>query len=243
MPLNFLARFRWRRRVASVRGPGHIKDNLPNQDFVHVGFSRGFLLVMVCDGLGSHRHSDYGARTLCEIFPDCFLEWSKFKPHDMDDLLRLLQARWLMRTRGYGVETCGCTCQLAILNSKGKGRLAQLGDGMTLVRHGSEVSKFVEQKSGYGNETMAMGEGNLLPYWKKNKVDLSNHGDRLLMMTDGISEDILPQAEEKFVSTFDLFFGMSRSRGQKALTTDLVNWPTPHHLDDKTIVAIEYRNT
>ncbi|OWV07001.1 MULTISPECIES: PP2C family serine/threonine-protein phosphatase [unclassified Fibrobacter] len=238
---KLLAKFRWKLLTASVRGPGHVKDDKPNQDCAFVGFVGKFLLVMVCDGLGSHSHSDYGAKILCGLFPECFLEWSKYRPNKIDDLLRLLQSRWLIRVRSLGVDTCGCTCQLAILNPKGKGWTAQLGDGMTLVCHDGEISKFTEGKSGYGNETVAMGDCNLQPYWRKSKVDLSSPGDRLLIMTDGISEDILPQAEGKFVSTFDLFFGKSRSSGENELTKELINWPTPHHLDDKTIVAIEYR--
>ena len=196
---------------------------------------------MVCDGLGSHLHSDYGSRILCNLFPNCFLEWSKYSPNKIDDLLKLLQSRWLIRTRKMGAETCGCTCQFAILNPKGKGWIAQLGDGMTLVRHKDEIAKFTEKKIGYGNETLAMGDGNLQPHWRKSKIDVSTSGDRLLIMTDGISEDILPHAEGRFISTFDRFFNKSRSKGQNNLTKELIDWPTPHHLDDKTIVAIEYR--
>lgn len=231
----------WKQLVVSVRGPGHIKDGLPNQDFAYAGYVGKCLLVMVCDGLGSHAHSDFGARTLCELFPQCFAEWSRYRPGDFDDLLRLLQARWLVRTRAAMPEKCGCTCQLAILNRKGKGWLAQLGDGMVLARHGKNVDKFVETKTGYANETMAMGDGDLRRHWRKSKIDLSSPGDRLLIMTDGISEDIRPGAEEKFVATFDLFFGMTASKGTRTLENELVHWPTPHHLDDKTIVAVERR--
>lgn len=238
---KFFAKFKWKLLAASVRGPGHIKDDLPNQDYAYIGFVGKFLLVMVCDGLGSHLHSDYGSRILCNLFPNCFLEWSKYSPNKIDDLLKLLQSRWLIRTRKMGAETCGCTCQFAILNPKGKGWIAQLGDGMTLVRHKDEIAKFTEKKIGYGNETLAMGDGNLQPHWRKSKIDVSTSGDRLLIMTDGISEDILPHAEGRFISTFDRFFNKSRSKGQNNLTKELIDWPTPHHLDDKTIVAIEYR--
>ena len=238
---EFFTASAWKRLVVSVRGPGHEKGGLPNQDFAYAGCVGKYLLAMVCDGLGSHAHSDFGARTLCELFPRCFAEWSKYRPGDFDDLLRLLQARWLVRTRAAIPGKCGCTCQLAILNRKGKGWLAQLGDGMVLARHGEKVDKFVETKAGYANETMAMGDGDLQRYWRKSKIDLSRPGDRLLIMTDGISEDIKPQAENGFVSSFDLFFGMTASKGKHALEDALINWPTPHHLDDKTVVAVERR--
>ncbi len=231
----------WKRLVVSVRGPGHVKDGLPNQDFAYAGYVGKYLLAMVCDGLGSHAHSDFGARTLCELFPQCFAEWSRYRPGDFDDLLRLLQARWLVRTRALTPGKCGCTCQLAILNRKGKGWIAQFGDGMILVRHGVEVRKFVETKAGYANETTPMGDGDLRQSWRKSKIDLSESGDRLLIMTDGISEDIKPQSEDGFVSSFDMFFGMKAHKGTLALEDALINWPTPHHLDDKSVVAVERR--
>ena len=238
---EFLTRFKWKLLSASVRGPGHIRNNLPNQDSAFVGFIGKYLLVMVCDGLGSHKHSEFGAKILCQIFPNCFKEWSKVKPHNFDDFLRLLQSKWLMHVRKFGVDSCGCTCQFALLNSKGKGWVAQLGDGMTLIRHNKQITKFTETKEGFANETMAMSDSYILPYWRTSKIDLSNQGDRLLIMTDGISEDILPQSEDKFISIFDMFFIQSKRAGQKKLTKELINWPTPHHTDDKTIVAIERR--
>jgi serine/threonine protein phosphatase PrpC len=238
---EFLTRFKWKLLSASVRGPGHIRNNLPNQDSAFVGFIGKYLLVMVCDGLGSHKHSEFGAKILCQIFPNCFKEWSKVKPHNFDDFLRLLQSKWLMHVRKFGVDSCGCTCQFAMLNSKGKGWVAQLGDGMTLIRHNKQITKFTEPKEGFVNETMAMSDSYILPYWRTSKIDLSNQGDRLLIMTDGISEDILPQSEDKFISIFDMFFIQSKRAGQKKLTKELINWPTPHHTDDKTIVAIERR--
>ena len=165
---ELFVRFKWKHLAASVRGPGHIKDDMPNQDSAFVGFVGSFLLVMVCDGLGSHLHSDFGAQTLGKVFPKCFREWSQYRPNQLDDFLRLMKCRWLMQIRRFGVEACGCTCQCAVLNSKGKGWLLQLGDGMTLVKHDSRVEKFTEIKEGFGNETQSMIEGNLLPSWRRN---------------------------------------------------------------------------
>ena len=146
-----------------------------------------------------------------------------------------------MYSRKYGADKCGSTCQLATINSKGKGWLAQLGDGMTLVKHNEKINVFADNKNGFGNETSAMGNYDISPLWRMNKIDLSSSKDRLLMMTDGISEDILPEAIENFVSTFDIFLKSSKKQAQKELTNELIHWPTQHHIDDKTIVVIERR--
>ena len=241
MLTEFFTRCKWKYIQASVRGPEHIRENIPNQDSAFIGFVGKFLLVMVCDGLGSHAHSDYGAKTLCKLFTPCFKEWSQIKPHDLTDFLRLLHCHWLMYSRKYGADKCGSTCQLAIINSKGKGWLAQLGDGMTLVKHNEKINVFADNKNGFGNETSAMGNYDISPLWRMNKIDLSSSKDRLLMMTDGISEDILPEAIENFVSTFDIFLKSSKKQAQKELTNELIHWPTQHHIDDKTIVVIERR--
>ena len=238
---ELITRRKWKILQSSVRGPGHIKDNLPNQDCAFIAFVDKFLLVMVCDGLGSHVHSDYGAQTLCKIFMPCFKEWRKVVPHIPTDFLRLLHCRWLMNVRNYGADKCGCTCQFALINSKGKGWLAQLGDGMTLVKHNELVKSFSEEKKGFGNETFAMGDYDTIPFWRINKIELSSPGDRLLVMTDGISEDILPEATNDFVSVFDVFFKDPIAQAQKNLNDELMHWPTQHHIDDKTIIAIERR--
>ena len=60
-------------------------------------------------------------------------------------------------------------------------------------------------------------------------------------MTDGISDDILTDATKDFVSTFDELFSLPSSNAQKELIDGLVHWRTPHHVDDKTIIAIERR--
>lgn len=238
---EYLTRRKWKTLRASVRGPGHIRDNLPNQDCAFIGYSGKFLLAMVCDGLGSHAHSDYGSQALCRLFSPCFKEWSKVKPHVPTDFLRLLQCHWLMHTRSFGTDKCGSTCQLAIINSKGKGWLAQLGDGMALVRHGESVESFTEEKNGFGNETTAMGDYDATALWRMNKIELTSPGDRLLIMTDGISDDIPTEATKDFVSTFDKLFSLPSSNAQKELIDGLVHWRTPHHVDDKTIIAIERR--
>lgn len=241
MLLEYITSRKWKTVQASVRGPGHIKDNLPNQDCAYIGYFDKFLLVMVCDGLGSHAHSDYGAQTLCKLFAPCFKEWSKFKSHIPTDFLRLLHCQWLMHVRNFGADECGCTCQFAIVNSKGKGWLAQLGDGMTLVRHNGIIEAFSEIKDSFGNETSAMGDYDAIPFWRLNKIELSSPSDRILMMTDGISEDILSDAMDEFVSAFDIFFEVPINRAQKNLKDELTHWPTQHHIDDKTIIAIERR--
>ena len=232
----------WSILNASVQGPSHIKNQIPNQDFSIVDYIDGCLLAMVCDGLGSHKYSHIGAKNLCHVFVENFKRWHRQTQPRMKDFLQVLQKKWICSSvKNYGVSNCGCTCQLAILNKKGQGWLAQLGDGITLTYHNNKTQAFTEEKRGSANETTALGELSIMQYWRLHKIDISKSGDCLFIMTDGISEDILDNKHNQFVQNFEPIFLLPKFRAQKKLIEDLTHWPTPHHLDDKTIVAIQRR--
>jgi serine/threonine protein phosphatase PrpC len=94
----------------------------------------------------------------------------------------------------------------------------------------------------FGSETYGFGlPGNQdLAVWHFGHGCLQHAKDALVLMTDGISEDL--HTTEGFVAAL---VHSLRSRGarsaQAMLTQELINWPTPRHGDDKTL-AIIYRS-
>ena len=60
-----------------------------------------------------------------------------------------------------------------------------------------------------------------------------------MLMTDGISDDLIPEQLESF---FDAIcqrqLRSSKRRMRKWLTRELHGWSTPRHGDDKTIAGI-----
>ena len=84
------------------------------------------------------------------------------------------------------------------------------------------------------------GNFEVVKYLVENGADINYHNEDNWEKNRNKAEK-RAQSEDKFISIFDMFFIQSKRAGQKKLTKELINWPTPHHTDDKTIVAIERR--
>ncbi|MCR3820778.1 protein phosphatase 2C domain-containing protein, partial [Pseudomonas aeruginosa] len=68
---------------------------------------------------------------------------------------------------------------------------------------------------------------------------LSLPGDGVLLITDGISDDLIPeQLEPFFDAIYQRQLRCSKRRMRQWLTRELHGWSTPRHGDDKTIAGI-----
>lgn len=60
-----------------------------------------------------------------------------------------------------------------------------------------------------------------------------------MLMTDGISDDLNQDAHEKFFQKMQKELARRSVRnGKRWISTQLEQWPTPGHSDDKTIAMI-----
>ena len=55
----------WRHFGISVRGPGHVRACLPNQDAFHVDSYKWGDVAVVSDGVGSCPTSEHGSSAAC----------------------------------------------------------------------------------------------------------------------------------------------------------------------------------
>lgn len=218
----------------SVIGPAHIRDSLPNQDCQSARCWKQCWAAVVCDGMGSRPKSDIGSR---EAAKAAILSVQK---HDFnaDDrtIVRALYLCWLAELKALNVEPSDAvtTCILVWGMADGRFRYAHLGDGMIA----SPTSVLSNAKTtGFSNETTGLGISRHLSDWRFGSGYLQEHRDSLLLMTDGISEDLLdPTAFSQFLT--DGLVKKSRRLGKLWLRRQLINWPTPGHSDDKTVIAV-----
>ncbi len=75
--------------------------------------------------------------------------------------------------------------------------------------------------------------------WSTHEFVLSQPGDQVILMTDGVADDLderslhaFPQALHRHLS------GLSRRRARRWLTHELTHWSTPGHSDDKSLALI-----
>jgi len=214
---------------ASVIGPGHVTEGTPNQDaYLTRRLEAGFLLV-VCDGMGSKSLSHIGSSMACRAVLDITTSVD-YSIADRD-LIESIYKRWLQLMEGTDTRNAITTCLFCWGDKSGQVRSFQLGDGLILA-NGLAV---VEAGENFSNETTGLGLSKKYSDWAVRRFQL-DRGEAVALMTDGISEDIESGVEQQLLGSMrDSFKGMSARRVKKALIKELSEWPTPNHLDDKTL--------
>ena len=116
--------FTWSRWGASVIGPMHVKNRIPNQDSWMARQYKWGNVVVVSDGLGSKPHSDHGSKMACLAVFEAARAYQKNRQSKVTDILRLIHANWLVNISPFSASDCSATCLFVI----------QIGDQLTLGR-------------------------------------------------------------------------------------------------------------
>lgn len=218
---------------ASVRGPAHQLDGSPNQDALCVSGLTGGWCIAVADGLGSRPLSHLGSRKAVQLFRQLVRQQRGISHESIAHNLRdAWRAHFGERYRLH--ET---TCLWAWVNDQGHGAAGQVGDGLLLVRSRGVFRVVTDVRQGFGNQTTTLAQ----PAEADCSLTfaLCQPGDGVLLMTDGISDDLIPeQLEPFFDAIYQRQLSSSKRRMRQWLTRELNGWSTPRHGDDKTIAGI-----
>lgn len=223
---------------ATVRGPGHAADGLPNQDAWARGTAGPLLVAVVADGLGSRLHAQTGARSACGAVLEAFRSWRRYPAASTDVLVSLVHVLWRARIAPLAPEDCATTCLFAALDPSGAGVVAQLGDGLVLL-HAQDSTRALAPPPdrGFSNETLALGLTRRVAAWRVRRLEAKARA--VVLCTDGVSEDLLPEKLGEFASWLESeILPLEPNRRSRALRNALLGWPTPRHIDDKTIAFV-----
>ena len=224
----------WILTGASVTGPGHLRERMPNQDAYLNRRMRGGFIAVVCDGMGSRPFSGFGAKCACRVSRN-ILASANFSI-DSRSLITTIRDGWLNALGDIDPNDAATTCLICWGNSIGEVRYFQLGDGRIIAPE-MEYSERVS----FTNETTGLGVSHTLDAWTEGAVTLAR-GQGIVMMTDGISEDLEEGSEQAMLkSLLRLAKYQGPRRAKKSIVRELNDWPTPSHLDDKTISIIVRR--
>ena len=225
---------------ASVAGPAHKALRKPNED-QWLGASGGFgSLVVVSDGLGSKDRARHGARKACIATLRAVRAWHKGGTGSLDDLVGRIEPLWLEEIAPFDRSDCAATCLLALAHHDGRTYVAALGDGMAAVRRRGAIERVEHPRaSGFSNETQSLGSGGV---WSKRCFECSEI-DIAVLASDGVSDDLRPDRLADFVAWLkDEIAILQPVARWRALRRELNEWPTPRHLDDKTIAVLAWPN-
>jgi serine/threonine protein phosphatase PrpC len=218
---------------AIIKGPK--KEKL--QDAIGIINEKSYSLIIVADGLGSSKNSDYGAKKAIVSVEKAVNQWRKLDKKNNKVLIQLIHFYWNLLIGDSGLEKKDCltTCLFAYLDKRDKKIiLGQLGDGLLLVKTKGETV-FVKSNEEY-NFTKSLGYSNSFKDWNIKLINFDTNNFTLLVTTDGISEDLVENKEDEFAETIiKKLSTLKRNRRNSYLNQLLIDWPTKFHTDDKTI--------
>lgn len=224
---------------ASVRGPTHADSGECNQDALGLWGWRHGQLAAVSDGLGSRPLSHLGSRLACRSVRQVLRGAASWD--DPKGLVGQLYRHW-MQSLPVAPSRASCTLLLAACRPDGDTLVAQLGDGVLAYRAGDRVGVLAPARSGFSNQTEALGISRSWGSWHVARLRLSIPGDALVLMTDGVADDLEPHRTDDFLQMVRReCAARSRRRARTWLRRQLEAWPTPGHADDKTIAVIYRR--
>lgn len=223
---------------ASVAGPGHVQSGQPNQDALSLRGWQGGWIAAIADGLGSKPFSSQGARWAVQCAQRVLRhpDWS----HASDrEVVSAIYRLWLSGVSAIDPGSGAATLLIAACQADGLVRLFQIGDGLILVRTASGMQVITPDRTGFGNQTAALGVTRSWSSWTTASVQLSQPGDLVLLMTDGISDDVDACHLEDFAVTVRRELAKRTRRGCRSwLRHEMTHWATPGHSDDKTMAMI-----
>ena len=230
----------WNSWGASMIGPSHLKLGLPNQD---AWMSRHYIwgeVVVVSDGLGSRPKSNVGAQAACQSVIEAAKSYHSCPDAKIEDVLRLIHSLWLVKIAPFEPHECCATC-LFVIRFNGKCLLAQLGDGLIAVCSNSSdepILLYDTKQDSFSNLTFSFGCEFRPEQWQTRTI-LSDHCDAVVLCTDGISDDLMPDKQSEFAKELYISYRDYSSRQRKnELRGWLKDWPVPGHSDDKTIACL-----
>jgi len=224
----------------SVIGPSHLRFGFPNQDYWSSRHYKWGDVVAIADGLGSRSRSDIGSQAACLSVFEAAKAFHNCPSAKTEDVLRLVHSYWLLKIAPYEPRECATTCLFAIRFNE-KYLIAQLGDGLIAVCGKIENETILLQDNkddSFSNFTYSLEREFRLEHWKTLTL-ATEQFDAVILCTDGISDDLLPDKQSDFAQELYLTYRKCTARKRRnELSRWLKNWPVPRHSDDKTVACL-----
>ena len=234
----------WNFVGASVIGPKHIRDGLPNQDFWNYESKPEYEsdMVVVCDGMGSKTHSDIGSRKACEAVKETFEDILINGELVTLKIQEMVQEKWLSLIEPNIPDECRTTC-LFVFHIMDKVLFFQIGDGfIAYINENSEVVVPFRNYNEFSNISDSLSNDISENSWK-SMILPSENIKGLILCTDGVGDDFVgTKLDSFFKDSFEFYKSLPRVQAFDEIKQMLENWPVPMHCDDKTIAYMYLDN-
>ena len=221
-----------------------MEEGKPNQDAWFGARGAFGTAIAVCDGLGSKANSAVGSKMGCKAVMDALRYWSRYNGAPLELAIRLLHTMWGIRVHPADLRESATTCLFAATIENGPLWVAQLGDGLILIQNEEGVITPLKEESkdftkDFSNETTGLGIAADLTEWKIERISDPKPGTMVVLLTDGVSADLLPEKYGEFLRYLrEDVAPLPPRRRWMELAHELRHWPVPNHADDKTIALL-----
>jgi hypothetical protein len=127
----------------------------------------------------------------------------------------------------------------AAVTKDGRLVLAQLGDGLVMLKTPQGITTLESPSDRFGNTTTGLGVAKDVREWRVH-IEPEIAGETVIMLaTDGVADDLFPEKRNSFINFLVAQYGsLPATERSRALAKSLREWPTPRHLDDKTVAVL-----
>ena len=210
---------------------------MPNQDSYLVVNKSEYTLAVVCDGLGSKKHSKTASKRLCKIISKEVQKGLKSKKLNPITLVETVQKKFKKKIWPFNLLNCDTTCLFALI-SQSSILMFQVGDGLNALVSNNDLIKCEVEEKDFTNETIAFGKSKK-SNWKFKMINKEeNKTYRLLLCTDGLSEDII---EDSYIELINHLANniSGKYKNNQYIKAVIDDWPNKYGGDDKTMVVIK----
>ena len=218
--------------IASNIGPHHIKNNMPNQDYVGYAIEGQKIAFAVADGLGSCCFSNIGSKLAVESVLE--LIKNDIENYSTADIENAICNNW-KNSISENRNDYSTTLRFVIFTGT-KIFVGGVGDGATLLE-GENFHSFKSDDM-FTNCTYALCD--TIQNFSVKSFPVSKNEYRILIMTDGISNEIREDAECDLV---DYMTVLLSSEVCEQEITEWIESLNNNNGDDKTLLmAVVKRN-
>jgi len=166
--------------------------------------------------------------------------WSTADDAPLSYLSHLVEVLWRLRLHPTPPDSAATTCLLALATTKGKCIAGGVGDGLALVRTGSVLRVIIgDRGEDFANETKGLGASTGPLAWTLAELPPTDAERVAVLATDGVADDLLPERLDGFCDwLIGSFEPLAPRKRRHRLAAELRAWPTPGHLDDKTLAVV-----
>lgn len=194
------------------------------------------IIAVVADGLGSKRHSAYGARLICRLISEemksVVLPIESFKIKSVDFWYSCL------KNKGANIDEYCTTCSFAVIEKNRRMiGVGQIGDSPIYARIDTQDVITLRQEKVFSNITACLGENEKQMFAVRNYSFSSNFN--LLVSSDGLGDELNTQNMDSMFSylsdKYENYKPKSRSR---KFTKEIKSTIGKVNNDDKSAIYI-----